>query len=284
MQGKICLITGATAGIGRETAVGLARRGATVVIVGRNRPKTEQVVAEIRAATGNAQVDSLLADLSSQSQIRALATKFRARYGVLHVLINNVGLVTHERYVTEDGIELQLAVNHLAGFLLTNLLLDALQASGEGRVINVSSFGYKKGRIDFDDLQFERGYDYRQAYYQTKLANVLFTLALARRLEGTAVTANCLHPGIVVTNLSLSYMGNPILRFFERFIAVSPARAAQTSLYLASSPQVAGVNGRYFEKKHPKPLAPPALDESVQERLWEVSAALTRLEAPTFAA
>ena len=277
MQQQIAMVTGATAGIGKETARGLAQQGMTVIVVGRNAEKTARVAAEIRATTGNPNVEPMLADFASLAQVRALADAFKARYDRLDVLVNNAGIVTQTRQVSVDGYELMFAVNYLAPFLLTNLLLDVLKASAPARIVNVSSFGYKKGAINFDDLQWERTFEHRQAYYQTRLGMVLFTLALARRLDGTGVTANVLHPGIVKTALSHDYMANPVFRFFEQLIAVSPAQGAQTSIFLASSSAVANVSGQYFEKQRAEPLHEVAQDQAQQERLWDVSMILTDL-------
>jgi NAD(P)-dependent dehydrogenase (short-subunit alcohol dehydrogenase family) len=271
LSGKVCMVTGGTDGIGKATALGLAKLGATVVIVGRNARKAGQVVEEIRSATRNPHIEALIADFSSLAQVRALAENFKARHDRLDVLVNNAGLVTRERELSEDGFELMFAVNYLAPFLLTNLLLDVLKKSVPARIVNVSSLGYKRGRIDFDDLQSEQAFDHRQAYYQTRLGLVLFTFALARRLEGSGVTANVLHPGIVKTNLSHNYMGNPVFRFFEQIIAVSPEKGAQTSLYLAASPAVEGMTGEYFKKQQVEPATETARDQGLQERLWDVS-------------
>ena len=201
MQGKICLITGGTNGIGKSTAQALAQMGATVVIVGRNAPKTAQVVEEIRAASGNNNVDSLLADLSSQQEVRRLADEFKSKYSHLHVLLNNAGGVFMQRQLSVDGIEMTFALNHLAYFLLTNLLLDTIKASAPARIINVSSDAHTSGKIEFDNLQGERRYS-PGAYGNSKLANILFTMELARRLEGTGVTVNALHPGFVATGFA----------------------------------------------------------------------------------
>jgi NAD(P)-dependent dehydrogenase (short-subunit alcohol dehydrogenase family) len=273
------MVTGGTDGIGKAPAVGLARMSATVIITGRNAQKADRVVEEIRATTGYPNVSALIADFAALDQVRKLAETVRARYDRLDVLVNNAGLVTRTRQESQDGYELMFAVNHLAPFLLTTLLLDLLKAGAPARVVNVSSFGYKRGAIHFDDLQFEQHFDHRQAYYQTRLGSVLFTLALARRLEGTGVTANVLHPGIVKTNLSHNYMGNPVFRFFEQLIAISPEQGAQTSLYLAAAPEVEHVTGSYFEKQQRKPLSETASDRELQERLWQVSAALVGLGA-----
>jgi NAD(P)-dependent dehydrogenase (short-subunit alcohol dehydrogenase family) len=277
MKGKICMVTGATAGIGKATALGLAEMGATVIVVGRNPQKAGQVVEEIQGKTHNQKVEALIADFSSLDEIRALAQNFKDRHNRLDVLVNNAGLVTQERSKSQDNLELMFAVNYLAPFLLTHLLLDVMKDSAPARIVNVSSFGYKNGDIHFEDLQLTKDFDHRKAYYQTRLGLVLFTLALARRIEGSGVTANVLHPGIVKTNLSYNYMANPFFRFFEQLIAVSPEKGAQTSLYLASSPEVEGVNGQYFQKQQIKSLTEKAINQDLQERLWEVSEELAEL-------
>lgn len=279
MRNKIILITGSTAGIGRATAEALAKQGHTIVISGRNPQKTAQVAEEIRKQTGNLNIDYLIADLASLDAVREMAAAFLKRYDHLDVLVNNAGLVSQKRQISRDGYEMQFAVNHLAAFLLTNLLLDALKRSPAARIVNVSSIGHAQGQIHFDDLQFEGEYQPRQAYYQTKLSNVLFTYALARRLKNTRVTANVLHPGIVKTTLSHDYMGNPVFRFLEGLIAVSPEKGAQTSIYLAASPEVEGVTGGYFIRKQQKRSAPHTFDEALQDRLWSVSEALVGLTA-----
>ncbi|MBD0354155.1 MAG: SDR family NAD(P)-dependent oxidoreductase, partial [Rubrobacteraceae bacterium] len=207
MGEKVCLITGATSGIGKATAMGLANMGASVVMVGRDRGKGEAVMAETKEKSGNASVDLMLADVSSQEEIRRLADEFKEAYPLLDVLINNAGVFRSKRLTTADGIEMTFAVNHLAYFLLTNLLLDVLKASAPSRIVNVSSGEQRNGSIDFDDLQGEKGYKGAKAYSQSKLATVLFTYELARRLEGTGVTANCLHPGVVGTNFGSGVSG-----------------------------------------------------------------------------
>ena len=280
MGEKVCLITGATSGIGKATAMGLANMGASVVIVGRDRGRGEAALTEIKERSGNSSVDLMLADLSSQEQIRRLADDFKAAYPRLDVLINNAGVFRSERITTADGIEMTFAVNHLAYFLLTNLLLDVLKASAPSRIVNVSSGAQSNGTIDFDDLQGEKGYKGTKAYSQSKLANVLFTYELARRLEGTGVTANCLHPGAVRTNFGSGSSG--VFGFMVRALRplmISPEKGAETSIYLASSPEVEGVSGRYFVKKAEARSSDVSYDERLARRLWKVSAELTNLPA-----
>src|SRR5215217_1675484 len=242
MGEKVCLITGATSGIGKATAMGLASMGASVVMVGRDRGRGEAAMAEIRGKSANASVDLLLADLSSQEEIHRLADVFKESYPRLDVLINNAGVIRSKRIMTADGIEMTFAVNHLAYFLLTKVLLDVLKASAPSRIVNVASGDHSNATIDFDDLQGEKGYKGAKAYSQSKLANVLFTYELARRLEGTGITANCLHPGAGVrTNFGSGVSG--VFGFMVRALRplmISPEKGAETSIYLASSPEVEG--------------------------------------------
>jgi len=278
MNGKICLITGGTNGIGKSTAQGLARMGATVVIVGRNAQKTSRVVEEIRAASGNKNVDSLLADLSSQQEVRRLAREFKSKYSRLHVLLNNAGGFFMRRQLSVDGIEMTFALNHLASFLLTDLLLDTIKTSAPARIINVSSDAHASGKIEFDNLQGERNYRPR-AYDNSKLANILFTMELARRLEGTRVTVNALHPGFVATGFAKNNgkVIAALVSIFSPLVARSPAKGAETSIYLASSPSVEGITGKYFYDSHVIPAAPQATDMVVARKLWEVSAEMVHL-------
>jgi retinol dehydrogenase-14 len=280
MSEKICLITGATSGIGKATAMGLANMGASVAMVGRDRDRGEAVMAEIKEGSGNGSVDLMLADVSSQEEIRRLADEFKEAYPRLDVLINNAGVFLSKRITTVDGMETTFAVNHLAYFLLTNLLLDLLKASAPSRIVNVSSGAQSNGTIDFDDLQGEKGYKGTKAYSQSKLANVLFTYELARRLEGTGVTANCLHPGAVKTNFGSGSSG--VFGFMVRALRplmISPEKGAETSIYLASSPEVEGLSGRYFVKKAEARSSDVSYDERIARRLWDVSAELTNLPA-----
>jgi len=281
MGEKICLITGATSGIGKATAMELASMGASVVMVGRDRGRGETVMAEIKEKSGNASVDLMLADVSSQEEIRRLADEFKEAYPRLDVLINNAGVFHSKRITSADGMETTFAVNHLAYFLLTNLLLDVLKASAPSRIVNVSSGDHSNGTIDFDDLQGEKGYKGTKAYPQSKLANVLFTYEIARRLEGTGVTANCLHPGAGVrTNFWSGVSG--VFGFMVRALRplmISPEKGAETSIYLASSPEVEGLSGRYFVKKAEASSSDVSYDGRIARRLWEVSAELTNLRA-----
>ncbi len=279
MQGKVCLITGGTNGIGKSAALALARLGATVVIVGRSAHKTSQVAEEIRQATGSPNVDSLLADLSSQQDVRRLASAFQAKYARLHVLLNNAGGTFLTRQLSVDGIEMTFALNHLAYFLLTNLLLDTLKACAPARVINVASDAHATGKIEFDNLQGERSYTGLGPYGNSKLANILFTTELARRLEGTGVTANALHPGLTATGFGQNNPGllMTIMGAVIPLIARSPEKGAQTSVYLASAPEAQGITGKYFVDSKVKQASPQAADRAAARKLWEVSAHLVHL-------
>lgn len=277
MQGKVCLVTGATAGIGQETAKGLAQRGATVIVVGRNEEKTRGVVETLRQETGNASVEPMLADLSVQAQIHRLAEEFKSRYTRLDVLVNNAGAVMMSRQESSDGIEMTFALNHLNYFLLTTLLLDVLQASAPSRVIVVSSSAHQGGKMNWDNLLLTRRYNAWAAYSQSKLANVLFTYELARRLEGTGVTVNALHPGFVASNF-ISTNNGSWTRFVRRLLhmaAISVERGAETPIYLATSPEVEGVTGKYFVEKKAVRSTDASYDLEAQRRLWEVSEAMT---------
>ncbi len=280
MQGKICMVTGANSGIGKATALGLAQMGATDVMVCRDRARGEEAKSEITMKSRNNAVDLLQADLSSQQSIRQLVGNFQHHSTHLHVLINNAGATfPGRRRETVDGLEMTFAVNYLAPFLLTNLLLDLLTASAPARIVNVSSAAHKSGSIQLDDLQAEKLYRPLRTYPQAKLAVVLFTYELARRLQGTGVTANCLHPGFVATNFAQSDGGpavRPLVKLIGSFGA-NPQEGAKTSIYLASSPDVEGVTGTYFVKSMPKRSATISYDESLQRQLWEQSAKLVNV-------
>ena len=280
MEGKICLITGGTNGIGKSTAEVLAGMGATVVIVGRNAAKTARVVKEIRASSGNEKVDSLLADLSSQQEVRRLANQFKSIYSQLHVLLNNAGAAFMKRQLSVDGIEMTFALNHLAYFLLTNLLLDTLKTSAPARIINVSSGAHTSGKIEFDNLQGERAYGFA-AYPNAKLATILYTVELARRLEGTGVSVNALHPGLTATGFGKNNgkVMAALVTIFAPLFMRSPAKGAETSIYLAASPGVEGITGKYFYDSQVTPAAAQASDMAVAKKLWDVSAEMVQLPA-----
>jgi len=279
MQGKVVVVTGANSGIGRATAQALAGLGATVLACGRSAEKIEAAVAEVRASTGNAEVHALVADLSVMAQVRDLAQAIRQRTDRVDVLINNAGIGSDRRVMTEDGVELTFAVNHLAPFVLTTELLPLLEASAPARVVTVSSAMYTSVKaLDLEALVYRRdGYAFQASYGETKLANVLFTRALARRLEGTGVTANCLHPGVIDTAFGddgdLHGFNALMFRVMKWFLP-GPAKGAETSVYLASSPEVEGVSGRYFEKCREKDMSPLAQDDALADRLWERSEGL----------
>jgi len=282
MNGLTVLVTGGTAGIGWATAVGLASRGAHVAVTGRNRSRADNAAREIHAA-GSATVDVFIADLSSQTGVRQLAEEVQRTLPRIDVLINNVGGYWHTRHATADGLERTFAVNHLAPFLLTRLLLDLLTEPGHARVVNVASNAQALGRIDFDDLQGERGYSGATAYNQSKLANVLFTYELARRLRGTTVTANALHPGLVNTAFGAEDPGIaqrllvPLVRPFMK----STAKGAATSIHLAATRELEGVTGCYFANLKPKRSSARSYDKAAAARLWQVSSVLVGLSTAT---
>jgi NAD(P)-dependent dehydrogenase (short-subunit alcohol dehydrogenase family) len=279
MQGKICLVTGATSGIGLVTARELARQGATVVLVGRDTNKTQTTVEQIKQQTGNNSVEGLVADLSSQQEVRQLADQFKRRYRQLHVLVNNAGAVYDSRRESVDGIELTLALNHLSYFLLTNLLLDTIVASAPARIVNVASDAHRMTSINFDDLQAKQKYSGFRVYGQSKLANILFTKELARRLQGTNVTTNSVHPGLVATGFARNNAGllNFLFGWILRPFARTPEKGAETPIYLASASKVQGLTGLYFSDKQPVTPTAAAQDMAAAERLWQVSAELTKL-------
>jgi|SRR5215207_680364 len=281
LAGKTVLITGGTGGIGLATAQGLARLGARVGIVGRDERRCAAAVEHLATTTGNPAIDSFLTDMSSMAQVRRLAGDVLAAYQRLDVLVNNVGGFWATRHVTADGLEHTFAVNHLAPFLLTELLLDQLKTNAPARIVTVSSGAQMVGRIDFDDLQGERDYSGQRAYNQSKLANVMFSYELARRLDGTGVTANVLHPGVVRTAFGTQDPARwqrvllPVMRPFMK----SPQQGAATSIYLASAPEVEGVTGRYFANRKPRKSSRRSYDAAAAERLWQLSERLVGLPA-----
>jgi retinol dehydrogenase-14 len=279
MTGKTVLITGATSGIGRAAAIDLATMGARVGITGRDRARAEAAAAEIARVSGNPAVDVFVADMSGQSEVRRLADEVLTTYPRLDVLLNNVGGFWAHRHVTADGLERTFALNHLAPFLLTSLLLERLIASAPARVVTVSSGAQSLGKIDFDDLMGERRYSGQRAYNQSKLANVMFTYELARRLEGTGVTATALHPGVTRTGFGAedpNPMMTPIIAILRPFMK-SPTRGAETAIYLSSSPEVEGVTGRFFADRKARKSQDSSYDAATTARLWDVSAELVGL-------
>jgi retinol dehydrogenase-14 len=281
MAGRTVLITGGTGGIGRATALGLARMGADVAITGRHAGRAEDAAAEIRALTG-ARVDVFTADLAIQAEVRRLADQALDRLPRIDVLVNNVGGYWNTRQITTDRIERTFAVNHLAPFLLTNLLLGRLRTSDHARVVTIASQAHRQGRIDLDDLQGMASYSGSRAYDQSKLANILFSYELARRMRRGAVAANAVHPGVVSTAFGAEDPGRtqrlvvPLLRPFMK----SAAQGAATSIHVASAPELRGVTGRYFASSRPRRSSERSYDEAVAAQLWQVSSALVGLPTP----
>ena len=277
MRGRVCVVTGATSGIGRATAVALAGMGATLALVGRDRFRGDEVLAAARGAGGDAEL--FVADLASQTEIRGLAARLLARYPALHVLVNNAGVVNLRHATTVDGIETVFAVNHLAYFLLTRLLFERLAGSGDARIVNVASEAHRLARgIDFDDLGHAHRYRGMRVYGHSKLANILFTYELARRTAGTRVSANCLHPGAVGTRLGHNNgrLATLLARALRPFIR-TPERGAATSIHLASSPAVTGISGKYFIDGREARSSRASYDAGAAQRLWDVSERLTGL-------
>jgi NAD(P)-dependent dehydrogenase (short-subunit alcohol dehydrogenase family) len=277
MQGKTVLVTGANQGIGKATALALAQRGARVVMVARNADKGRAAAADIEAATGSKSVELMVADLSSQAQVRRLAADFKARHDRLDVLVNNAGVVVPTRRATVDGFEETFAINHLAYFLLTRELLDVLLASAPARVVNVSSAAHRAARMQWGDLQFASRYNQWRAYGQSKLANVLFTYELARRVDPHKVTVNALHPGVIASGFGQTYGGATafFVRLARPFFA-STEEGARTSVYLASSPEVEGVTGKYFSKCTPTASNAVSYCTASQRKLWCLSEEMTK--------
>jgi NAD(P)-dependent dehydrogenase (short-subunit alcohol dehydrogenase family) len=272
MDGKICIVTGANSGIGMATAEGLAKQGAHVVMACRDVERSKSVQEKITKASGSDKVDLLQLDLGSQKSTRAFAETFLNAYDRLDVLVNNAAVVPTKRQETADGYEAQFGVNHLGPFLLTHLLLDRLKESAPSRIVTVSSMLHVKGIINFDDLQSENSYGIMVAYQQSKLANCLFTFELARKLEGTGVTANCLHPGVVNTGLTrnLPFFLKPLLKIAGLFM-LNPDKGAATSLHVATSAELEGVTGKYFDDCKESRYSSKADDREVAEKLWNLS-------------
>jgi retinol dehydrogenase 12 len=278
MQGKVCVVTGATSGIGLVTAQALAQQGATLVVVARDPKRGAATVSRIQQEAGHSAVEMMLADLSVQAQVRRLASAIHQRFTRLDVLINNAGALFSRRRLSQDGLEMTFALNHLAYFLLTNLLLDLLQAAGPARVVNVSSEAHRHARLDLSDLQGEHGYSGWRAYAGSKLANILFTYELARRLEETGIVTNALHPGFVATNFARNNRSLTAALFrVLQLVAIRPEEGAQTVIYLASSPEVEGTTGKYFVRQQASRSSQVSYDRATAERLWHVSAEWTGL-------
>jgi NAD(P)-dependent dehydrogenase (short-subunit alcohol dehydrogenase family) len=277
MTGKTVLVTGGTGGIGKAAAVGLAGMGARVGITGRDRARANEAAAVIARESGSQAVDVFVGDMSSQAEVRRMADAVLATYPRLDVLLNNVGGFWAHRHVTADGLEHTFALNHLAPFLLTSLLLDRLIASAPARIVTVSSGAQSMGTIDFDDLMSEQAYSGSRAYNQSKLANVMFTYELAKRLEGTGVTATTLHPGVTSTGFSAEDPAMGLLVKVMRPFMRSPAKGADTAVYLASSPEMDGISGKYFADRKVKKSRDSSYDTAITRRLWQVSADLVGL-------
>lgn len=278
MSEKICMVTGATAGIGKIVATNLAVQGAEVIIVARNQQKAEETVKQIIAVTGNESVRYLLADFSDLGQVRTLVKSFKEQYSRLDILVNNAGAFFNTRNPVPFGVEMTFLVNHLAPFLLTDLLLDSLHAAGSARIVNVSSDAHTQGKINFDNLSFAKGYFGMKAYAQSKLANILFTYELARRLPDNTITVNALHPGHVATDIwktNFSFIG-PALKWIIGVFGLTPEQGADNTIYLASSPEVEGITGKYFDKREAVNSSPLSYDEGLAQKLWELSERLTQ--------
>lgn len=271
MKGKICMITGANSGIGKATAKGLVKLGATVVMVCRNKERGDKALNEIKKVSNNTNVDLMLADLSSPKQIHQLVSKFKKKYQRLDVLINNAGVNLSKRILTEDGIETTFAVNYLATFLLSNLLFDVLKASSPSRIVNVAS-SVQARSFDFEYLQNEKHYRQLKSYSQSKLAVIIFTYDFAKKIEGSGVTVNCLHPGYVKTNMVRNY--RKFVKYFFPFIGLfmsTPKRGAKASIYLASSPELEGINGVYYKKRKEGKSVKASFNEELAKQLWTLS-------------
>ncbi|MGA9048287.1 MAG: SDR family oxidoreductase [Dehalococcoidia bacterium] len=291
MTAKNCLVTGANSGIGREIALGLAQSGASVIMVCRDADRGREALEDIRLKSGNKSLELFLADLSSQHQVRRVAAAVKFKYEELHVLVNNAGVVMDKRLLTEDGIEMTFAVNYLAYFMLTNLLINLLMAGAPSRVVNISSMAHRSAKLDFADLQGEKTYNRDTAYAQSKLADILFTYELGRRLEGTGVTVNSVCPGGVASRLWEN--SNPVINYFFKTFMKGPGQGARLPLYLASSPEVEGLSGKYFQtREHLKfqhvktqgamcKTSPVSYDHVAARKLWEVSERLTGVSFPT---
>ena len=278
INGKTCIVTGASSGIGKASAEQLASSGARVVMVCRSRKKGERAKADVETKSGSKSVELMIADYASFASVRAFAEEYPKNHDSLHVLLNNAGVALPLRSMTIDGFETTFQVNYLSHFLLTNLLLPILKRDSPSRIINVSSVAHYGGHLNFDDLQMGKGYGVMRAYSQSKLALVLFTHELARRLQGTGVTANCLHPGAVATNIWGDWLGPAaFLGKVTRLFMLSPEKGAKTQVYLASSPDVEGVTGEYFEFHGKKESSAESYDQRLAERLWDVSAKMVGL-------
>jgi NAD(P)-dependent dehydrogenase (short-subunit alcohol dehydrogenase family) len=281
MKGKRVLITGATNGIGKQAALALLKLGADVVIVGRDEIKTRKVSIDLRVLSGSSRIDMLVADLSSMDEVRRIAAEFRAKYDHLDVLLNNAGAVFADYQRSADGYEMTFALNHISYFLLTHLLLDMLKKTakeqGEARIVNVSSSAHRKATLRLDNLRDASGHSFMNSYGASKLMNVQFTYALARRLEGTTVTVNAVHPGLVSTGFGRNTgpVWSGLIKIAQKLFAISPQKGAETLVYLAASPEVAGISGKYWHAKKQKRSSDNSYDKEQQQRLWDYSAEAT---------
>jgi retinol dehydrogenase 13 len=270
VQGQTVIVTGANSGMGLATTIALAEQGARVIMVCRSHQRGEQALAEARQQSGSERIELMLCDLGSLASIRAFAEAFQAKHDMLDVLVNNAGVVALKRQTTTDGFEAMMGVNHLGHFLLTNLLLDAIVRAPQGRIVNVSSGAHKIGRIDLDNPYLTKGYSVWGGYAQSKLANILFTRELAKRLADTSVTVNCLHPGAVGTNIGVDRdtgFGKAVHAMLRPFF-LTPAQGAETAIYLASSPDVKGITGEYFYRKKIAPVSARAKDDELASQFW----------------
>jgi NAD(P)-dependent dehydrogenase (short-subunit alcohol dehydrogenase family) len=278
MKGKVCLVTGGTSGIGYITARELAKFGAKMVITARNQEKAKRTVEMLRAESGNREIYALIADFASQTQVRDLAAEYKRKYDRLDVMINNAGAIYFRRLLSQDGIEMTFAVNHLAPFLLTNLLMDMVAASAPARIVNIASNAHEGKVINFNDLEGQKNYNFMIAYGQSKLANIMFTYELDRRLAGGGVTVNAVHPGYVGTNMGAN--NGWLVRLFlpiNRLFAIDVDQGAETVIYLASSPGMLGISGKYYFQNKAVASSPYSHDENAARRLWEVSAKMAGL-------
>lgn len=276
---SVAIVTGANSGMGKATSVELARTGAAVVMLCRNRARGEEALNEVRSLSGNNSIEMMVCDLASQKSIENFCREFKKKYSRLDILVNNAGLMSSKRHETADGYELQFGVNHLGHFLLTNHLLDMMIASAPSRIVVVSSGAHKAGKIHFEDVNLKKNYSSFKAYSQSKLANILFTHELAERLKGTGVTVNCLHPGVVATGIGINRdtgLGKFIYRLSKLFME-SPEKGAGTAIYLAISPDVEGVTGKYFYRKKPIQSSKRSYNKDDAKKLWDMSEMMTGL-------
>jgi NAD(P)-dependent dehydrogenase (short-subunit alcohol dehydrogenase family) len=273
MRGEVCLVTGSSSGLGKATALGLAQLGATVILGCRDKQRGESALAEIKIGSGNQRVELMLIDLSLQHSVRSMVAEFESRYDQLDVLINNAGVFKNRRILTEDGLEMMFATNHLGPFLLTNLLLDKLKCSASARILSITAPSTTP--LDFDDLQGAKKFNAYTAFGASKMCNLLFTYELARRLEGTHITANAIHPGLVKSGI-MKEAAAPI-RWFTYLISTAPQKAAETPVYYASSPAIEGMTGMFFKGKQAIDSNPYSKNQEVQKRLWDVSVSLSKL-------